>query len=51
MSKLIPDLGVKVCLNLFDSVKNICLFDTVIPWETMKTLCLYEKMFLMSHIG
>ena len=37
--------------GLFNPIRDVCLFDSVIPWDTMRTLCLYGRVFVMSHIG
>ena len=39
------------CGGLFGSVRGVCLFDPAIPWDTTRTLCLYGRVFVMSHIG
>ena len=39
------------CGGLFGLVRSVCLFDPAIPWDTIRTLCLHEGVFVMSHIG
>ena len=47
VSKSILDLGV----GFVWPHKGVCLFDPIIPWDTMRTLCLHGDVFVMSHIG
>ena len=35
---------------LFGPVRGVGSFDSVIPWDTIRTLCLYEEVFVISYI-
>ena len=37
------------CGGLFDSVRGVCLFEPVIPWDTMRTLCLHGDVCDVPH--
>ena len=34
----------------FGPVGDVCPFDSLIPWDIMRTLCLHEWVFVTSHI-
>ena len=36
---------------LFGPMRNDCLFGLVMPWDTTRTLCLHERVIVISHIG
>ena len=41
---------ISMCEGLFCPIRDVCLFDPVIPWDTMRTFCLHGEVFVMSHI-
>ena len=39
------------CGGLFGPIKDVCLFDPTISWDTTRTLYFDERVFVISHIG